>query len=170
MYFMGKLMPTNALRTPAKLFVVVALSFALTFCGNSRTVVCPSASSSASCTCGSGTAACPINPGPVFLYGISSSGGEIQAFSIDHASGALTALPSASGPSMSLGLTAVNNQFLYVSDSSNARLDGFSINQTTGALTPLASSPFSTGTFSVPAGLASPAGSDRLYVADAARV
>lgn len=164
-------MPTNALRTPAKLFVVVALSFALTSCGTNTPVVCnvlPS-SSSGTCTCGSGTTACPISPGPEFLYGI-NSGGEVQAFSIDHTSGALTALASASGPSMSLGVTAVNNQFLYVSDSSNAQLDGFSINQTTGALTPLASSPFSTGTISFPVGLASPAGSDRLYVADAGRV
>jgi 6-phosphogluconolactonase len=169
MHFMGKLMPTNALRTPIKLFVVVALSLALTSCGtNAPTVIC-GASSSASCTCGSGTAACPVSPGPEFLYAISSVG-QMLAFSIDHNSGALTTIGSVPGPTMSLGLTAVDNQFLYASDSLHAQLDGFSINQTTGALTVLANSPFSTGTISFPVGLASPAGSSLLYAADAGRV
>jgi len=165
-------MPTNAFRTLSTLFMVVVLSLALTSCGSNANVICsppPSGSNNSGiCTCASETGACPITPGPEFLYGVGSSG--IQAFSIDHNSGALTALPSASGPSMSFGLTSVNNQFLYVSDSQNAQLDGFSINQTTGALTPLASSPFSTGTFSAPVGLVSPAGSERLYIADVARV
>jgi 6-phosphogluconolactonase (cycloisomerase 2 family) len=52
----------------------------------------------------------------------------------------------------------VANQFLYASDTHNAQLDGFSINQTTGALTALAGSPFSTGTLTAPAALASPPG------------
>jgi 6-phosphogluconolactonase (cycloisomerase 2 family) len=38
---------------------------------------------------------------------------------------------------MSLGISAVSNQFLYASDTHNAQIDGFSINQTTGALTAL---------------------------------
>jgi 6-phosphogluconolactonase (cycloisomerase 2 family) len=71
---------------------------------------------------------------------------------------------------MSLGLTAVNNQFLFASETHNAQLDGFSINQTTGALTALAGSPFSTGTLSVPGDLASPPGSNLLYAADALTV
>ena len=164
-------MPANGLRTPAKLFVMVALSVALTACGtNSGTVICalPSSSSGGTCTCGSGMPACPVQPGPEFLYAVGSS--QILAFSIDHTSGALTTIGSVPGPSMSLGITAVNNQFLYASDSLQAQLDGFSIDQTTGALTALAGSPFSTGTFSVPVGLASPAESTLLYAADAATV
>ena len=170
MHFMGKLMPTNALRTPATLFVVVALSFALTSCGTNRPAVCavPASSSGSTCTCGSGTEACPIQPGPEFLYAVGSS--QILTFSIDHTSGALATIGSVPGPSMSLSLTAVNDQFLYASDSLNAQLDGFSINQATGALTTLASSPFSTGTISFPVGLASPAGDSLLYAADAGRV
>jgi 6-phosphogluconolactonase (cycloisomerase 2 family) len=163
-------MPTNALRTPAKLFVVVALSFALTACGtNPPPVVCNlPGSSSSTCTCGSGTAACPVQPGPEFLY-VASSGSQVLAFSIDHTSGALTAIGSAPGPSVGLGISAVNNQFLYVSEPIEAiggPLDGFSIDQTTGALTSLVGSPFSTGTFSFPIGLASPTGSSVLYAAD----
>jgi 6-phosphogluconolactonase len=172
MHFMSKLMPTNALRTPAKLFVVVALSLALTACGtNSPPIICalPASSSSGTCTCGSGTAACPVNPGPEFLYA-TSLGGQILAFSIDHNSGALTTIGSVPGPSLSLGITAVNNQFLFASDTHNAQLDGFSINQTTGALTALAGSPFPTGTLSFPGDLASPAGSSLLYAADSGTV
>jgi 6-phosphogluconolactonase len=159
-------MPTSALRTSAKLFVVVALFLAVTACGtNSHMVACPGSSSGDSCNCGPGTAACPIQPGPEFLYATSTSG-QILAFGMDRSSGALTALASEPGPSMSLGVTAVDSQFLYASDSLNGQLDGFSINQTTGALTALAGSPFSTGTLSFPAGLASPSGSTVLYATD----
>ena len=166
MKLMGKVMPTTMLRTNAELFVAVALCFALASCGtNASPVICNAPSSSGTCTCGSGTAACPISPGPEFLYA-TSFGAQILAFSIDHNSGTLTTIGSVAGPSMTFGLTAVNNQFLYASDSSNAQLDGFSINQTTGALTALAGSPFSSETFSLPADLATPTGSSLLYAAD----
>jgi len=162
-------MLADALRTPAKLLAVVALALALASCGtNAPPVICNAPTSSGgSCTCGSGMPACPINPGPEFLY-TTSIGGQILAFSIDHNTGALTTIGSVPGPSpLSLGLTTVNNQFLYASDTHNAQLDGFSINLTTGALTALAGSPFSTGTLSVPGDLASPPGSSLLYAADA---
>ena len=160
-------MTTNALRTPAKLLVVVALSLALTSCASSpRSVACPGTSSGETCMCESGTAACPLQPGPEFLY-VAGSGDQILAFSIDRTSGALTTAGTVPGPSSALGFAAtVNNQFLYASNSLNAQLDGFSIDQTTGALTALSGSPFSTGTFSVPAGLASPVGGNVLYAAD----
>ncbi|HWY22527.1 MAG TPA: hypothetical protein VNX26_14975 [Candidatus Acidoferrum sp.] len=162
-------MPTNSLRTPAKLLAVVALALALASCSNTPPIVCNALpSSSATCTCGSGVSACPIQPGPEFLYAVGS--GQILAFSVDHNSGALTAAGSVTGPSMSFGLAAVNNQFLYASDSLAAQLDGFSINQKTGALTALSGSPFPTAPFSFPVGLASPAASSLLYAADAGRV
>lgn len=159
----------SALRTPASLFVMVTLSFALTSCGTNTPVVVCAASSGGNCQCGPGTEACPISPGPEFLYA-TSTGGQILAFSIDRNSGALTTLASVPGPSTSLGLASVNNQFLYASDELHAQLDGFSIDQTTGALTPLAASPFSGGTFGLPVGLASPPGSSLLYAADARSV
>jgi 6-phosphogluconolactonase len=168
---MGNFMPTNTLRTPAEFFAVVALSLALASCSSSTSpVICPLASNSNStCTCGQGTAACPVNPGPEFLYAAGSNS-QILIFSIDHSSGALTAVGSVPGPALSFGLTAVNNQFLYVSDTQHAQLDGFSINQTTGALTALTGSPFSTGSLSLPEGLTSPAGSNFLYAGDVATV
>jgi 6-phosphogluconolactonase len=153
----------------------------LASCGTTPRVVCPalpgSTGSISTCTCGPGTAACPINPGPEFLYATSSNG-QILAFSIDpNNNGALTAIGSVPGPSASLGLTSVSNQFLYASDTHNARIDGFSINQTTGALTALSGSPFSTGTLSVPGALAAPPGGlglspgrSLLYAADSGTV
>jgi 6-phosphogluconolactonase len=159
-------MPTTVLRTNAELLVAAALCFALASCGtNTPPIICNALSVAASCTCGFSTKACPISPGPEFLYA-TSIGGQILAFSIDHNSGTLSTIGSVPGPSLSLGLTAVNNQFLFASDFRNAQLDGFSINQTTGALTALAGSPFSSGTVSLPGDLASPAGSSLLYAAD----
>jgi 6-phosphogluconolactonase len=161
-------MPTHGLRTPAKLVALVALSLALACCGTSTPpVICPLAGNS-TCTCSQGTSTCPVSPGPEFLYAAGS--GEIQGFVIDHTSGALSTVGSVPGPAMTLGLMAVNHQFLYVSDSAQAQLDGFSISQTTGALTTLMGSPFSTGTFSLPEGLASPPGTSFLYAGDIARV
>jgi 6-phosphogluconolactonase (cycloisomerase 2 family) len=119
--------------------------------------------------------ACPISPGPEFLYATSLSG-QILAFSIDHNTGALTTIGSVPGPSLSVGITTVSNQFLYASDIHNAQLDGFTINQTTGALTALAGSPFSTGTLSVPGDLASPPASlglpasNLLYASDSGTI
>ncbi len=172
-------MPIKSLRTPAKLLAVVALALAVASCGSSAPLVCnalPTASSR-TCTCGPGVSACPVQPGPEFLYA-TSLGGQILAFSIDHNSGALTPIGSVPGPTtLSPGLTSVSNQFLYASDTHNAQIDGFSINQTTGALTPLAESPFSTGTLSVPGYLAAPPGdlgsspgSSLLYAADAGTI
>src|SRR5260370_1123433 len=167
MHFMGKPMPRNALQVPVELFVVAVVALALTSCGTTAPIVC-AASSSALCQCGPGVAACPINPGPELLYAPSNSG-QILALSIDQKTGALPTLVSARGPAVSLGLIAVNNQFVYASDSFHAQLDGFSINQATGALSALAGSPFSTGSFSVPVGLASPTGSSLLYAAAAGK-
>jgi len=163
-------MPTHALRSSTKLFVVVTLSLVLASCDTSTPpIVCDGPSSSnGTCTCGQGTSACPVSPGPEFLY--TAGSGQIRAFSIDRNNGALTTVGSMPGPATTFGLTAVSNQFLYVSDPADEQLDSFLINQTTGALTAVMGSPFSTGAFSLPAGLASPAGSDHLYAADVAGV
>jgi 6-phosphogluconolactonase len=168
-------MPSKSLHAPAKLSIVAALSMAVTACGTSRTTVCDApagSSSSATCAC-----ACPVHAGPEFLYA-TTSGGQILAFSIGgNNNSALTSIGSVPGPTMSLGLAAVDNQFLYASDTHNAQIDGYSINQTTGALTALAGSPFSTGTLSVPGVLAAPPGDlgslqegSILYAADAGAI
>ncbi|MFZ0420948.1 MAG: hypothetical protein WAM04_22805 [Candidatus Sulfotelmatobacter sp.] len=173
-------MPINELPTLVKLSAVVALSFVLASCSTTTPpVICALPSSTGStgtCTCGSGTAACPIQPGPEFLYA-TSIGGQILAFGIDPQNGTLTAIGPVPGPTLSLGLTSVSNQFLYASDTHNAQIDGFSINQTTGALTALAGSPFPTGTLTVPGVLAAPPGdlgsspgSSLLYAADSGTI
>jgi hypothetical protein len=173
-----QLAPKKALHTSARLFIVAALALALTACGTTPRTVCNdppvSSSSSASCTCGSAMAACPLQPGPEFLYA-TTIGGQILAFSIDRSSGALTSIGSVPGPTMSRGITSVNGQFLYASDTENAQIDGFSIDQNTGALTALAGSPFPTGTLSFPGALAAPPGemgsaSMFLYAADSGTV
>jgi len=106
---------------------------------------------------------------PEYLYAASSTG-EVLAFSILNGSGTLTPINSLTGPLPSASLAAVNNQFVYASDPLHAQLYGYSIDQTTGALSPLTGSPFSTAPFSIPQGLASPAGSSCLYVADSGKV
>lgn len=150
-----------------KLFLALLCCLALAACGSSPTIVC-NASGGATCICGSGAVptACPIMPGPEFLYA-SSIGGPVTAFSINQNTGALTTIGSVPGPLRGIyPMAAVNHQFLFAPDSFNAQLYGFSIDQTTGALTALANSPFSTGTFSIPAGLASPPGGSLLYASD----
>lgn len=178
-------MSANVHRIPARLFAVGVLLSILTSCGSNSPIVCaaPSSSNSSTCTCDTGTAACPAQPGPEFLYAtaITSTdgqiGGQILAFTVDRSSGALTSIGSVPGPTAGLGLISVSNQFLYASDTHNAQIDGFSINQTTGALTALAGSPFSTGTLSFPGVLAappgdlgSPPGSSLLYAADSSTI
>jgi hypothetical protein len=106
-------MSANALRTPARLFAVGALLWALTSCSGSRPIPCeaPAGSDSSTCSCGSGTSACPVTPGPEFLYAtaVTSTGGQILSFSVDRNSGGLTPIGSVPGSSISLGLTAVSN-------------------------------------------------------------
>jgi 6-phosphogluconolactonase len=165
-------MPISTLRIPARLVSVLALSWALTSCGtNIRPIICDApASSVGTCTCGSGTSACPATPGPRFLYAFGVTG-QIQAFAIDQNSGVLTAIGSVPIPySISDGLTSVNSQFLFASSRSQSQLYGFSIDQTTGVLTALKGSPFSTGTLTAPSALLSPTNSSFLYAADIAQV
>jgi 6-phosphogluconolactonase len=99
-----------------------------------------------------GSASTPIpvgpTPAPEFLFADSAEG--VQAFSIDSASGNLTALASFSDTDLSRFitgnmLTAASGKFLLVTDSGASNVKVFSINLTTGALTPVAGSPFAIG-------------------------
>jgi hypothetical protein len=112
----------------------------------------------------------PARSAPVPNSSMRPEAFQIQVFGLDHTSGALSSVGTVPGPTINLGLAAVDHQFLQVSDPLNGQLDGFAINQTAGGLTPLLGSPCSTGTVSAPEGLASPAGSNLLYAADTARV
>lgn len=120
----------------ASLSVLLSASVVVTGCGKSS--VCPSASAS---TCGCGTA-CPIDAIPL-LYATTSSN-QILGFSIN-SSGALTALPSTTGPanSKSVGLESSN---LVFADTSTNAVDSFSVGFANGTLSAISGSPFSLGT------------------------
>lgn len=150
---------------------VLALFFTLIVlagCGTER-VVCPAAaSSSTTCSCGPGAIACALPPPHLYAVGIDD---QISMFPVDPGTGALGAPLSVTGPAMSLGIAALNDQFLYVSDfglGAPATIDAWSINAATGALTPAPS--FSLGTLSIAAGLAVNFNNQTLYVADAGKI
>ena len=115
--------------------------------------------------CGAGTDTCRV---PQFLYATGLTG-QVTGFPVA-AGGALGTPTSITGPTMTLGMTALNNQFLYVSDFHNSSLDGWSINLGTGALTPVPGSPFSLGLLSFDAGLATNRTANVIYVAEAAKI
>jgi len=155
-------MIATSLRTPVVL-LLLTLSLALAGCGTTGVHVC---NASGTNCCGP----CPLQPGPDMLYATTSltNPNQILTMTIDPKTGALSAASSTPGPSNSLGLTGVNSQFLFASDTFSAEIFGYSINQTTGALSAVAGSPFTTGLFSVPAGLGTAPGSPMsfLYAAD----
>lgn len=80
---------------------------------------------------------------PEFLYATPTSGNEVAAFSIDPASGQLTAVASIAGPNIGVPAVDPTGNFLYVSDTYyNDQVYGYSINPKTGALSNLPGSPF----------------------------
>jgi hypothetical protein len=114
-------------------------SFVVTGCGSSHRFACPGASGELCC---GPSAACPLQAIPL-LYATTSSN-QILGFSIS-SSGALSALPTTTGPanSRSVGLEFNN---LVFADTSNNSVDSFSVGLTNGTLTPIQGSPFSLGT------------------------
>ena len=102
---------------------------ALGGCGYNSTKVCTLAG-----CCGPASDACAV---PQFLYALGLNG-QVSAFPINASTGIPGAPVSTPGPTNSLGMAALNNQFLYVS---NPTLGGISsiaarsINLNTGALT-----------------------------------
>lgn len=143
-------------------FLIPLALLALSGCGsgNARFRICPTAN-----CCGPTSNACLA---PQYLYATGLSG-QIVGFPVE-SNGALGLPVTTSDPSLTLGMTAINNQFLYVSDFQNEAIDAWTINASTGALTPVATSPFSLGSLSFPAGLAADGAGEFLYVADAGRI
>lgn len=128
---------------------MLILTLALAGCGSSsHAALCPS-SASATCTCGP----CPVQSvSYVYATGLN---GQVAAFPVDAATGALDTPSTTSGPSASLGIAAINNSFLYASESElSGSIDAWTIDQNTGKLSSVAGSPFTLGAFAQPAGLA----------------
>jgi len=128
-------------RALSSLLILVSLAFSLlSACGKGNASFCTSPP-------------CQIGPRPAFLYATTDTG-QVLTLAIDQQSGGLGTPVSVSGPTVSLGIAASGFGFLYVSDFQNAQLNAYSINSTNGTLSPLSGSPFSTGSFSLPVGLA----------------
>lgn len=136
-----------ALGTPL-LFVVLAVCFFLPGCSTSPRAICeaPAAASSSTCSCGApGSGACPIDALQL-LYATTTSN-QILGFSIN-SSGALTALPSTTGPANSESIVNTNSNALLFADPSTNSVDSFTANLVTGAVTAIQGSPFPLGTAS----------------------
>lgn len=155
-------MPRLAVVLPFILFLPLVLAG----CGSSsHGILCPS-SAATTCTCGP----CPVQPASyVYATGLS---GQIAAFPVDAATGALGTPSTSAGPSASLGIAAINNTLLYASESeSNGSIDAWTIDQNTGALSSVPGSPFTLGAFALPSGLVAAGGvGPFLYVADVAKI
>jgi 6-phosphogluconolactonase len=160
-------MPPRALRSPFAIFVVLGGLIALAGCGSTNGLkVCP-----LSGCCGVGSDLCRA---PQFLYATGLTG-QIDVFPMDGNTGALGSPTSTLGPTRSLGMAALGNQFLYVSNpqltlGGASSIDAWSINLGSGALTTVPGSPFSLGPLSFAAGLAADSSAQVIYVGDAGKI
>ena len=137
------------------MFMPLALVLLLAGCGSGKAIFC--------------TGTCIIQTGAEFVFATTNNG-EVATLKVDTQTGSLGAPSMVSGPQMSLGMAAAGFQHLYASDFGSAAIYGYSIDSTTGALTAVTGSPFSTGQFSVPAGLAATPNGSFLYTADALQI
>ncbi len=137
---------------------------ALGGCGANVTKVC-----NANGCCGAASDQCPA---PQYLYA-NGVNGQIDVFPIVAGTGVPGSPTSTSGPTMSLGMAALNNQFLYVSNPTLggiSSINAWSIDFGTGALTTVPGSPFSLGPLSLGTGLAADNSAQVLYVGDAGKI
>jgi 6-phosphogluconolactonase (cycloisomerase 2 family) len=91
-----------------------------------------------------------VTPNKQFLYMSIENGGEVFAFAVNGATGALTAIagsPFSIGSFLSGMVIDPSGQFLYVVDhgSGSSGIFAYAINPTTGVLAPITGSPFATG-------------------------
>ncbi|MGO9086535.1 MAG: lactonase family protein [Candidatus Sulfotelmatobacter sp.] len=135
-------------------------------CGSNRgPITCPLNNG---CGCGVGSQVCIA---PQFLYAAGTSG-QVTVFPIT-STGALGSSTSVSGPSLTLGMTVLDNQFLYVSNpvaEIGAAVNAWTIGPGAGTLTAVPASPFALGAFSVAGGLANDSALQVVYVADAGKI
>ena len=119
----------------------LALSVFWTGCGSTRHTVC--ATSNSTCGCGLPSAACPADFIPL-LYATTTSN-QILGFSIS-SSGAITPLPSTTGPANSESVAIDEGNTLLFADTSINSVDSVAVDLITGAVTSIQGSPFSLGT------------------------
>jgi 6-phosphogluconolactonase len=146
--------------------VSLAGLIALAGCGSSGTHACPAVG-----CCAGSSDACVV-PQALSANGLN---GQIAVFPIQGGTGLPGSPTFTTGPGMSLGMAAFNNQFLYVSNpqltlTGASMIDAWSIDLGTGALTTIAGSPFSLEPLSLAGGLAVNNTSQVLYVADAGKI
>jgi 6-phosphogluconolactonase (cycloisomerase 2 family) len=117
----------------------------------------------AACSGGGGTGAPPATTprfsGFVYVANFGGSPGTVSAFTINAATGALTAVagsPFAAGSSPFSVTVDPSGKFAYVANYWSNDVSAFTINAATGALTPVAGSPFAAGS-PVAAGIPRPA-------------
>ena len=144
-------MKAISLRAVAAFCVLLVISCTLGGCGGGSSTPPP-------CTTN-----CPPAAKPEFLY--ASGINQIQTFTVNPSTGALSGQQTITGPNQAPGIVATpSGNFLYVSDFSANAVDVFSINATTGALTQIQGSPFSVGTAPGAGGLAIDPAGKFLYV------
>ena len=154
-----------ALRREVSLLLVVVCSLAfslLSGCGSNTHRVCAAAG-----CCGL-VDACAA-PTYVVADGIN---GQISVYPVTQ-NGTLGTPMTVSGPSESLGMATLGNQFVYVANPvplSGSTISGWSFDPNTGQLTPLSGSPFNIGPFSVAGALAANIAAQVVYVADGSRI
>jgi 6-phosphogluconolactonase len=124
------------------LLVVVGVGFFSYGCSTSRIAACQAPAGS-TCTCGaSANAACPADFTPL-LYATTTSN-QILGFTIS-STGALTVIPSTTGPTNSNSVSIDFNALEFADTSTNS-VDAIAVNMVTGASMPVEGSPFSLGT------------------------
>ncbi len=138
---------------------------ALGGCGISNSTICPLTG-----CCGPTSDACAA---PQYLFALGLNG-QVSAFPINGATGLPGSPITTFGPTNSLGMAVMNNQFLYASNPQfplgSSSIDAWSINLGTGALTTVPGNPFSLGPLSLGEGLAVDNTAQVLYVGDAGKI
>jgi 6-phosphogluconolactonase (cycloisomerase 2 family) len=100
-----------------------------------------------------------VDPTGQFVY-TANQGGDVSAYSINGATGALSAVPGspfAAGSQPVSVAVDTRGQFAYVANASSNNVSAYAINRTTGALAPAPGSPFASGPFPASVAVAAPA-------------
>jgi len=113
---------------------------------------------------GCGSSSPPSKPD----YAYSANLNQITGFTVNVASGALSAPTNVPGPNDAGGMVAdPSAKFLYVSDFTGAAIDGLAIDPGTGGLTTISGSPFPVGAGNGPSGMAIDSAGKFLFLAHA---
>ena len=89
-----------------------------------------------------------VDPAGKFVYVVNRSADSVSGYTINSATGALTAIPGSPfpvGPDPHAVAVDPTSKFAYVANFGSNSVTAFAINSSTGALTPIAGSPFAAG-------------------------